>query len=393
MKGASVLIDLVVGRDPRMRARLGLCLLSSVVYVSWIFVLLAYSVPRQLMSVDTAHFFVAYITVALCIFYPLVRSGLTRSWPDPGLVAPQILWASGAMIISYAVAPVVRSVAFQTLCLIQVFGFLSLRPRAAAWTGGATTAMLLTAWATMTALGSPTFEPRAEGLKIAASCFVLILMTVQSRSFGLMRERAFHEKKSLAAAAEELRRITILDTLTGLFNRSHMQERLHAEVERARLSGHHFSVALIDLDHFKRINDTHGHPVGDEVLINFAIQGRTVLRETDVIGRWGGEEFLVLMPETEAATQAQIAMTRLRDKLRTAQVSGVIGELRVTYSCGVATWNPSDTIEQVIERADQALYRAKSSGRNRTELEPPLNQGWAGEATSDAQPESARCGR
>ena len=381
------LSDLVVGKDPRMKARLGLCLVSVVIYVCWIAVLLAYAVPRQLMSAATAHFFVGYIAVALCVFYPLVRSGRTRSWSDPGLVAPQILWASGAMIISYAAAPVVRSVAFQTLCLIQVFGFLSLRPKVAAWTGGLTTAMLVIAWIAMTVLGLS--DPRAEALKISASCFVLVLMTFQSRSFGLMREHAFHEKKSLAAAAEELRRITIHDGLTGLFNRAHMQERLEAEVQRALSSGHHFSVALIDLDHFKRINDTHGHPVGDEVLVNFALQGSEVLRETDVIGRWGGEEFLVLMPETDAANQAQIALTRLRGKLLSAQVSKTVPELRVAFSCGVSTWNPQDTIEQVIERADQALYRAKASGRDRTELGPPLTRA----ATFADQPESAQCDR
>jgi len=193
----------------------------------------------------------------------------------------------------------------------------------------------------------------------------------------------------LAAAAEALRRITIHDGLTGLHNRSHMQERLEAEVQRALLNGHHFSVALIDLDHFKSINDTHGHPVGDEVLVNFALQGCSVLRETDVIGRWGGEEFLVLMPETEAANQAQIAMTRLRDKLRSTQVSRAVADLRVRFSCGVATWSSQDTIAQVLERADQALYRAKAKGRDRTELEPPLTLG----SNSAVQPESAQCDR
>ncbi|RZL01679.1 MAG: GGDEF domain-containing protein [Rubrivivax sp.] len=384
------LSKLVVGQDPRMQARLGLCLLSMVIYVCWIFVLLGYALPRQLIPESTAHFFMVYIGLALCVFYPLVRSGVTRTWTDPGLVAPQILWASGAMIISYAVAPVVRSVAFQTLCLIQVFGFLSLRPKVAAWTGGLTTAMLVCAWVAMTVLGLSDADPRAEALKIAGSCFVLVLMTIQSRSFGLMRERAFHAKQSLAAAAEELRRITVRDGLTGLYNRSHMQERLQTEVQRAQLNGHHFSVALIDLDHFKAINDSHGHAVGDEVLVNFALQGGAVLRETDVIGRWGGEEFLVLMPETERANQAQIALTRLREQLRQAQVCRGLPDLRVNFSCGVATWSRQDSIEQVIERADQALYRAKRRGRDRTELQPPLTRGVT---AAGLQAESAQCDR
>ncbi|CAH0348799.1 GGDEF domain-containing protein [Aquabacterium sp. CECT 9606] len=383
------LSDLVVGQDPRMKARLGLCLVSVVIYVCWLAVLLAYAVPRQLISPAVAHFFLGYITLALCVFYPLVRSGITRTWADPGLVAPQILWASGAMIIGYAVAPMVRSAAFQTLCLIQVFGFLSLRPKVAAWTGGLTTAMLVSAWVAMAMMRLPDVDLRAEALKISASCFVLVMMTFQSRSFGLMRERAFNEKKSLAAAAEALRRITLHDGLTGLHNRAHMQERLEAEAQRALLNGHHFSVALIDLDHFKIINDTHGHAVGDEVLVNFALQGSAVLRETDAIGRWGGEEFLVLMPETEAANQAQIAMARLRETLRSTRMSQGAVDLRVRFSCGVATWSHQDTIAQVLERADQALYRAKAQGRDRTELAPPLTPG----TTLAARPESAQCDR
>jgi diguanylate cyclase (GGDEF)-like protein len=111
------------------------------------------------------------------------------------------------------------------------------------------------------------------------------------------------------------------------------------------------------------------------------------------LGRWGGEEFLVLMPETEAAVQAHAAMTRLKQQLQAAPMSGAIPELRVTFSCGVTTRGPGDTIEQVIERADHAVYRAKHSGRDRTELEPPLTRGRGADPTSGALPESAQCGR
>lgn len=160
------------------------------------------------------------------------------------------------------------------------------------------------------------------------------------------------------------------DPLTGLYNRQHLQGRLEAERERAQAGGHRFCVALIDLDHFKHINDRHGHAMGDHVLITFARQAQAVLRETDTIGRWGGEEFLIMLPDTKPVDKAGIALRRLREGLRRIPVSEEAPQMRVTFSAGVAEWAQGESIDQLLDRADKALYEAKRQGRDRAVQAP-----------------------
>jgi diguanylate cyclase (GGDEF)-like protein len=121
---------------------------------------------------------------------------------------------------------------------------------------------------------------------------------------------------------------------------------------------------LVDLDHFKRINDAHGHPVGDEVLCAFAQAAQGELRETDTIARWGGEEFLMLMRETEPEPAGKVAVERLRCEIAELHPSPSVPELRVSFSAGVALHHPEDPVERTIALADQALYAAKAAGRN-----------------------------
>jgi diguanylate cyclase (GGDEF)-like protein len=133
-------------------------------------------------------------------------------------------------------------------------------------------------------------------------------------------------------------------------------------------SGHSFSVAMIDLDHFKFVNDAHGHAVGDEVLQGFARCARQVLRDTDLIARWGGEEFVILMLDTSPADMASIALTRLSKVLQGMQVSQQVPDLRITFSAGYAMWQQGETIDHLMSRADKALYQAKNGGRDQFKL-------------------------
>lgn len=362
--------DLLLGTEPRTRSRLLMCLLANSLYLGWILFIPLYIMPRGLVSPGAAHFFIAHQFIALITFYPLVRSGLTARWSDPGLVVPQIVWACVVLVVGYAISPVGRAVSLQTLSLILVFGFLSLRPRAALWTGVGMIAMLLAMllWCLLTA--PPDFEPRLQSLLILTTCAILGLLTWQSHGFALRRQRLSADRKALAAALQEVEVLMQHDPLTGLYNRQHLQSRLEAERERARAGGHRFCVALIDLDHFKHINDRHGHAMGDHVLITFARQAQAVLRETDTIGRWGGEEFLIMLPDTEPVDKAGIALRRLREGLRRTPVSDEAPQMRVTFSAGVAEWAQGESIDQLLDRADKALYEAKRQGRDRAMQAP-----------------------
>lgn len=154
------------------------------------------------------------------------------------------------------------------------------------------------------------------------------------------------------------------DELTGLANRRDMHHRLTLELSRYQRSGHHFSVILIDLDLFKRINDTFSHDAGDTVLRQFARLMQTVVRQSDVCSRWGGEEFLILLPDT-SLLQALTLAERLRDEVARTRFSFHEQSLPVTISAGVCSITQARSIEQLLKLADEHLYEAKGNGRNR----------------------------
>lgn len=154
------------------------------------------------------------------------------------------------------------------------------------------------------------------------------------------------------------------DALTGALNRRGLDDRLPRELARAQRRQTPLSLVMIDLDDFKRINDTHGHPVGDEVLVHLVDTVQRTLRPTDMIGRFGGEEFLLVLPDTplQPATQTVI---RLQASLAARQLQIHQQPISCTFSAGVAQFAGGQTIDDVIAYADKALYRAKKEGKNR----------------------------
>jgi len=157
----------------------------------------------------------------------------------------------------------------------------------------------------------------------------------------------------------------VVDELTRLSNRRHILELLDTEHARCMRSGEPLSVVLMDLDHFKAINDRHGHAVGDAVLREFAQALRAGLRESDFAGRWGGEEFLLVLPRMHAGAAAAL-VDRLREAVATILFDPGLPELRIGFSAGTATCAAGEATPSTIERADQAMYLAKQGGRGRT---------------------------
>ncbi len=166
----------------------------------------------------------------------------------------------------------------------------------------------------------------------------------------------------------EMQRLSITDPLTGLYNRRGLYEFGGKEVARAQRLGETLAAIMLDLDYFKEVNDTHGHPVGDQVLEQVAQRCAQQLRQMDIIGRYGGEEFAILLPNTELEGARQIA-ERLRASFATP-VRVEIGELSMTLSLGVAVLKSSlADLPALLQAADHALYQAKQAGRNRVALE------------------------
>jgi diguanylate cyclase (GGDEF)-like protein len=160
----------------------------------------------------------------------------------------------------------------------------------------------------------------------------------------------------------ELERLATTDPLTCLFNRRFMADQLDALVGRATRHGAALSTLLIDVDDFKAVNDTHGHATGDAVLREVAARIRARLRREDVCGRWGGEEFLVLLPDT-AGDRAAIVAESLRAFVASKPIPAGAAEVRVKISAGVAEWS-GESADELLRRADAALYEAKAAGRD-----------------------------
>ncbi|MFV3128128.1 GGDEF domain-containing protein [Niveispirillum sp. KHB5.9] len=189
------------------------------------------------------------------------------------------------------------------------------------------------------------------GTGVFASC-ILALALERTARYGFQLELKLEEQAHV-------------DPLTGVANRRRLEDEAKGEVERARRFNRPLSLMILDLDHFKGINDRYGHPFGDKVLRALADLGRTSLRQTDLFARVGGEEFVVLMPETNAYAAAQLA-ERLRALLAATPVTE--GELSVTatVSVGIATHGPeAPSVEAMMSLADKALYVAKAQGRDR----------------------------
>ncbi|HLO77709.1 MAG TPA: diguanylate cyclase [Magnetospirillum sp.] len=169
----------------------------------------------------------------------------------------------------------------------------------------------------------------------------------------------------LAEANARLEKVAAQDPLTGAYNRRHFRTLAAQATATARRQNRPVSVLMIDLDHFKEINDTHGHAAGDETLKVLVKLCHATLREGDILARYGGEEFCVLLPETELATAAQVA-ERLRRAVADTRIDGPMACFTLTASIGVAAWDQGDSnIEPALNRADQALYQAKKGGRDR----------------------------
>ena len=180
-------------------------------------------------------------------------------------------------------------------------------------------------------------------------------------------------ERSLRTANEENRRLSITDPLTGAYNRRYLTEQLPREIDRAARYGRQLATVMCDVDHFKRVNDTQGHLVGDEVLKWFSGHLQQHVRGSDWVARYGGEEFLIVLVETNVSN-ATIAAEHLRSQIASTPFPGVPGSLAVTASFGVAGWRNNvpqgATFDALVARCDEGVYASKAAGRNCVTVRP-----------------------
>ena len=192
-----------------------------------------------------------------------------------------------------------------------------------------------------------------------------ITLAIAAYEISQLNVHLEHERRALANANQRLEQLAHFDPLTQVWNRYRIEQAIEAELVAAQRYGAQFGVLLFDVDNFKAINDTYGHGVGDDVLVELARKVGESLRGCDHLGRWGGEEFIVLARHAELESLMGLA-ERLRTLVANLSVNGLNSPL--TISIGVAIWQPADSCKTLISRADQAMYRAKHAGRNRVEM-------------------------
>ncbi|WP_054696252.1 sensor domain-containing diguanylate cyclase [Syntrophomonas palmitatica] len=202
----------------------------------------------------------------------------------------------------------------------------------------------------------------ADILRIDTKDYLLTMVTdITERR--LMEKELEEKNQRLQELNQKLKMQTITDDLTGIYNHRYIFQCLQQELRRAKRYKHPLTVMMLDLDHFKLVNDRWGHQVGDHVLKSVARIIASNLRETDMVGRYGGEEFLVILPMTDIKDGLQVA-ERIRKEVQEASFSQK--GLKVTISIGAAQYN-GDKLDKLIGRADSLLYQAKNNGRNRVE--------------------------
>ncbi len=299
-------------------------------------------------------------------FYLLVRTGLSRHLgSDPSLTLPQSVFGVLITAWGYAIDPALRGAIIAIMLLNLVWGMFVLTQRQAfcLYLFGLVALGTAMAWG---ALRDPQrFPPAVEALHFSFAAILMTAVSVLSVNMARLRAKLGARTAELRAALERIQYLAHHDELTRISNRRHLSERLAAEQLHQRQSGQTMSLVLIDIDHFKAVNDRHGHAAGDAVLRLFAAALQATLRSTDFAGRWGGEEFLVVTPQASAATAAAL-VERLRTALGAASFDAVVPGLRITFSAGVAECAPGEDLHLAIDRADSALYQAKQAGRDRT---------------------------
>lgn len=362
---AARLTALVLGQPGRSRVRVLMTLLTLGIYA--LFVLLQWGMVRQGLLDGGAAFDLSVFCLAGSTgFYVLLRTGWSeRLSSEPSLMLWQNAHSVLAVIWAYTLVGPVRGVVLSILVLILAYGMFALHVGQARLLGLLSVALLALVMRWKSQLDPLSFPLQQEIVHLMVTIIVLLGVTALSIRMGALRDSLRRQKRDLEASLESLRQLATQDELTGLVNRRHMTALLLAEQGRQERTRQLMAVVLLDLDHFKKINDSFGHQVGDAVLRAFSDCAASSLRVSDVLARWGGEEFLLMLPET-GQQDALYCVQRIRDGLAQVDFSVMAPGLGLTFSAGVAICQPGEPIETVIERADQALYRAKEAGRNCT---------------------------
>lgn len=369
----SALDDPKQARNQRLRQRrLGMSFLSyqatlAVVILCW------------LVELVPAHVVIEFFLLSLLIngaFLLLIHLNINLRFRDPSMTSAQMvasllppIWVMYFLEVAQA-----RTIFLLIAIVPALYGILALRTRQFLFVAVAYLVLygglVLAIWLTRPALIMEKLS--IEIIQVLAFALVMGQIAIIGGYISGLRKEVRERNQELRVAMQQIRELAHVDELTGVANRRRLMDVLTSEINRCRRSRSPLSIALLDIDHFKRINDRFGHPAGDAILRRVACSVDERKQDIDCFGRYGGEEFMMILPQTDlkgARTKAE----RICQSLRETSCDSLQKGLQITASVGVAQYRDSELAEDVIQRADEALYQAKTTGRDRVTDERQLS--------------------
>jgi diguanylate cyclase (GGDEF)-like protein len=332
-------------------------LCASIAYISYL---------AHIMEWRAIFGFLIIIPIINISLYIIFRTGLNLKMADPSLTSVQIFAAILLTMYGMYFANESRGVLLLVYVIILLFGIFRLNTRD----------FLLVSVFTLLTYGSDIallklYRPdgvnfNIEYLQWIVLALVLAAFSIIGGYISSLRQNLSISKSEQAKYIEIIQEMAIRDELTGVYNRRHLMELLDYEKNRSSRGGGLFCLAMLDIDHFKNVNDSHGHQAGDAVLRIVATMIDKTLRSTEFIGRYGGEEFLIVLTQTDIKG-ALICAERVRTNIENALFPDLGPDFKVTVSIGLSEYHIREDVKNIISRADEALYRAKKGGRNRVE--------------------------
>lgn len=305
-----------------------------------------------------------FVTLGMLAALAAIRSGWSERFRDPGLTGWQISMGFLAVDWGYLMCGPLRTAALLPLPVILAFGAFTLDRRRILALAGFAMASLAATMALLEVYPAlrrpwPAEPPPIERVNLLMTLVLMPALAVIAARLSSMRMRLRAQRQQLSGELDSALRMAAVDVLTGLPNRRALMERLERFLRDAARTRRPFAVAMVDIDHFKQVNDSLGHATGDALLQDFARFTLESTRAHDVVGRWGGEEFLFVIRGDGDVGRA--VLERLQRRVSTLQLLG----RPLTFSAGLAVYRMGEPVLDTVARADEAMYEAKRAGRNR----------------------------
>ena len=366
-----MLRHLIPKDDPKQELRFRRFFIATASYLMWM-ILIVYCYYQGFIRLSKGWTALAFglIVVVNILFYILFRTGLNKRFSDPSMTMLQMTTAALFSMVAIYFTDEIRGMMLLVYIVTILFGIFRFTLRQYIQF----TLFSVTTYAGVILLllinHPDKINIQIELLQFIIFASVLIWFSMVGNYLSGLREKLSVTNYNLKTALNTIQELAIHDDLTEAYNRRHMYEKLVREKALADRTGAVYSIALIDLDHFKQVNDTYGHLKGDDVLKYLIHSISREIREIDSISCYGGEEFLIIMGNTDIKGAEESAL-RIKKAVENLKFPGFPESFAITISAGVTSYKPIEPLEKMIDRADKALYKAKAAGRNQVIMEHP----------------------